>query len=288
MNVKYIGFWPKFSGQSTNIFNKLLVYKYNLNDKSGDYIAICNGANERTYTCKHAKAIIYFSGEYLSDEHVYKLLESENVFVLTYNRITHPRFFRIQNIFCHSFYGYYSDKLQILPKQKKTRFCSFINNNCGNKYRINFVKQLHKYTHVDCAGKCLFNMPWDKPVAREIGIVNEIKICDFISNYKFHIAFENMSRDGYCTEKIWWGIIANTIPIYWGDGTIYTDFNKGSFLNRADFQTDKEFIEYIQYVDSNEQVYNEILTKRSYKYKISDVYDRLSTFLTDIYRLAHD
>jgi ribosomal protein S17E len=49
--------------------------------------------------------------------------------------------------------------------------------------------------------------------------------------YRFSICCENKSSPGYCTEKIFMAFLAGAVPIYWGDPTIETDFNKNAFIN---------------------------------------------------------
>ena len=52
----------------------------------------------------------------------------------------------------------------------------------------------------------------------------------FLRDYKFTIAFENESHPGYTTEKIVEPMLADSIPIYWGDPLVGTDFEVESWL----------------------------------------------------------
>ena len=92
--------------------------------------------------------------------------------------------------------------------------------------------------------------------------INNINV---IKDYKFNIAYENRSEPGYLTEKIWWGFLANTISIYWGDSDGYETFNQGSFLCRYDYNSEEELIEHILYLDNNDKEYGKMLLSEKIK-----------------------
>jgi hypothetical protein len=50
-------------------------------------------------------------------------------------------------------------------------------------------------------------------------------------------------------------MLANTIPIYWGNPLVHEDFNTNSFINYYDFKNENEMIEYIIYLDNNNEEY---------------------------------
>lgn len=52
-----------------------------------------------------------------------------------------------------------------------------------------------------------------------LDLFNE-KYLQFISKYKFVIAFENAICDDYISEKFWRPLIAGAVPIYFGSPTI--------------------------------------------------------------------
>jgi len=53
----------------------------------------------------------------------------------------------------------------------------------------------------------------------------------FLSEYKFTIAFENYVYPGYQTEKLYDAMLVNSIPVYCGDPNIGEIFNTASFIN---------------------------------------------------------
>ena len=77
--------------------------------------------------------------------------------------------------------------------------------------------------------------------------------------YKFSIACENSSKPGYTTEKILEVLQANTVPIYWGNPLIEKDFSKDCFINAMNFASLDELVEYIKYIDQNDEEYLKIL-----------------------------
>lgn len=151
-------------------------------------------------------------------------------------------------------YFFYDAYHKILKNEKpKTegvcnrKFCSFVVSNArhADPMRDNFFKALCSYKKVDSAGKHLNNVGG--------GYLHD-KL-DFISHYKFNIAFENCASRGYTTEKIVEPMAVNTIPIYWGNPLIERDFNKESFICLNDFPTIQECINYIQLLDENDDLY---------------------------------
>ncbi len=128
-------------------------------------------------------------------------------------------------------------------KREKTKFCAFIYSN-NVPFRNNFFKKLSKYKHIDAPGNSMRNMPaFGAQKNRKqrfipgyaIGDWQKEKI-EFLKHYKFVISFENTSYPGYTTEKIYHPMLANCIPIYWGNPEINRDFNTRSFLNYHDFE----------------------------------------------------
>ncbi|KAA0444633.1 MAG: hypothetical protein FXV80_03845, partial [Candidatus Thioglobus sp.] len=121
------------------------------------------------------------------------------------------------------------------------------------KTRINFFKQLSAYKPVDSGGKVLNNLGY---------CVSKLdKKTDFLSQYKFSIAFENESYPGYTTEKIIFPLLAYSIPIYWGNPLIDKDFNSKAFINCHDYDNFDEVIEHIKEVDNDDILYKRYLSE---------------------------
>jgi alpha(1,3/1,4) fucosyltransferase len=133
----------------------------------------------------------------------------------------------------------------------KTGFCNFVYSNCfAQDMRTVIFEKLSKYKRVDSGGRYRNNIG---------GFVRDKKA--FQSNYKFSIAFENSSYDGYVTEKILDSFVARTIPIYYGDPRVVLDFNPKAFINVHDFASLDEVVERVRQIDNDDRLYISILNQ---------------------------
>lgn len=141
------------------------------------------------------------------------------------------------------------------------KFCNFIygNNWCANPYRLEFYKKLSGYKKIDSAGSLMNNMNGFKVPECE-------RKLSFISKYKFTIAIENSSQNGYSTEKIVDPFLAKTLPIYWGDPNINQDYNPDSFVNLMSFSSMEDAIEEIIRLDQDDDAYLEKIRSPFWSY----------------------
>lgn len=130
------------------------------------------------------------------------------------------------------------------------KFCNFVygNNRCADPYRLDFYKKLSGYKKIDSAGSLMNNMNGFKVPECESKL-------SFISKYKFTIAIENSSQNGYSTEKIVEPFLARTLPIYWGDPNINQDYNPDSFVNLMSFSSIDDAVEEIIRLDQDDEAY---------------------------------
>ncbi|MBX9891051.1 MAG: hypothetical protein K2Y12_01890 [Chitinophagaceae bacterium] len=141
---------------------------------------------------------------------------------------------------------------------EKSEFCAFIVSNPGCNERNLFFDLLSKYKRVDSFGAYKNNMSHENNL---IGIHNfEVKR-EIIKKYKFVIAFENTSYNGYVTEKILHPIQVNSIPIYWGSPSIAKEFNEKRFVNTHAFDSFELAIEYIRLLDNDDELYMKMLSE---------------------------
>ena len=155
--------------------------------------------------------------------------------------------------------------------QEKTSFASFVVSNPNCKERNTFFELLNKYSIVDSGGKLFNNI--------KANINGEQGKIDFLSTRKFNVCFEPYTYPGYVTEKIMHAYYAGTIPIYWGNELISSDFNRDSFINVHDFSSFDDAIEYIIEVDSNRELYEKILTAPKFINNLPPSYLILDNFL---------
>lgn len=146
--------------------------------------------------------------------------------------------------------------LNVYPEEisQKKKFCSFVVTNPCNPVRNDAFHWLNRYKHVDSAGR-LFNNIGDEIFAGLGGGGGEIKKHEFLKQYKFCLAYENASSQGYTTEKLLHAKIAGCIPIYWGDPKVERDFDTKGFIDARKFTTPEELIEAVRKVDTNPSEY---------------------------------
>lgn len=147
--------------------------------------------------------------------------------------------------------------LEIL--KEKTKFCNFIYSNpLAHPTRDNLFYKLSEYKKVDSLGKHLKNIEIED--TRNDNNWGKISI-DLKRPYKFSIAAENVVFKGCTTEKILTSMLANTIPIYFGNPDIKEEFNPKSFINVSDFNNLDEVVERIKEIDQNDELYCEIMSE---------------------------
>lgn len=141
------------------------------------------------------------------------------------------------------------DEARVELKQKKG-FCNFLYSN-GNAHPMRdrlFHEISTKYKRIDSLGRHLNNV--GKLGTGFSGHAAECK--DIKAAYKFSIAAENATFDGYTSEKVYTSLTAHTIPIYWGNKDIAEDVNPNAIINVNDFATIDELIERIRYIDEHD------------------------------------
>lgn len=143
-------------------------------------------------------------------------------------------------------------------KTEKINFCNFIFSNPNAQLRNILFQELSKYKKVDAGGRAFNN----------IGYLVGDKL-KFQSQYKFSIAFENSEFPGYTTEKIVHPKLVNSIPIYWGNPVVDRDWNVKSFINAYSFSNITHLVEFIKEVDTNDDMYFNILKESHFNLKKS-------------------
>lgn len=178
-----------------------------------------------------------------------------------------------------AFYEYFNDITQRKTTLDTTllnrKFCSFVVSNAefGDPMRRKFFEALSKYKRVDSGGKYKNNV--GGPIADKLA---------FCKNYKFNIAFENSSCPGYTTEKIMEAYVAQTIPIYYGNPHIATDFRPESMIrvtNEADIE---RAVEEVIRLDKDDDAYMKMVTAPCLVKESPDAYEHeLEDFLAHIF-----
>lgn len=145
-----------------------------------------------------------------------------------------------------------------LAETPKTKFCAFLYSNDFAKPRKEFCKKLMDYKRVDCMGQVLHNTDIPEGYGRD-GQWEQTQL-QIYKDYKFVIAFENSSADGYVTEKIVQALLAGAVPIYWGADDIKQYVNPECFVNVNDFKNFSDCIAYVKKLDTDADLYNRTIS----------------------------
>jgi hypothetical protein len=137
-----------------------------------------------------------------------------------------------------------------LKSPMRTKFCgTLINNETNmNHFREKFMAELSKYKQVDNGGNLTNNIGYN--------VTDKIQ---FLSSYKFSMAFEKNTADGFSTDHILNALLAGTVPIYYGDYLVDEYINPNTYIlvrNDVDLE---EKIEFIKKVDQDDKLYRKFL-----------------------------
>ncbi len=249
IKINYCDFWPDFNKEKNFISVRLQKkYKLVISDKPDFLIYSCFSNQHRKYKdCVK----IFYTGEAITPNF------NDCDYAIGFDYIDfEDRYYRHSRLVPYK----KEEKDALDLGMAKRKFCNFTYYNSktgeGAKLRQDFCKKLMNYKHIDCPGRVLNNMK--KAIEPRFGNWVNGKL-DFIGKYKFTIAFENCAMNGYTTEKLMHPLMANSIPIYWGNKLVSRDFNPKAFINCNDFNDLNEVIEYVKYLDTNDEAYMQML-----------------------------
>lgn len=242
----FVDFWPDFDVH-TNIFTKVLRQKYNvvLDEEAPEFLfsSFPYGKALR-YQCPR---ILYLGENAAPDFNIYD-------YAIGFEYMDYgDRYLR------WPIYRFYGEFQQAQKKHvgydmdafMERMFCCRVVSNPGCEYREKFFEKLSERKHVASGGRCKNNLPG--------GVCVDDKK-DFVSRYKFNLAFENSDTSGYVTEKLVQAWAAGCIPVYWGGGgMIGTEFNRDAFIDCSGFATTEEAADYLCSIENDRTELEKIL-----------------------------
>jgi len=255
ITIKFIDFWNDFN-PTTDPFFKMWFKWYNLkltNTYNPDVIVFSGVyGKKQTYKLYNNSIKIFYTAENRIYDNEYFNDCDYSISHHKRNSNTHLRLLNgIRKFGLESLINFNKRVIPTNILKQKTKFCLFMYSNSVS-YRNVFFKELSKYKHIDSCGPVLNNMPL---LPKDNNIPYKIKqTIDFISKYKFIISFENELIDGYTTEKLLWGYLSRTVPIYKGSDSVYIDFNNDSLIN-ANSRENSNVINEIIKLDTNDKLY---------------------------------
>lgn len=247
IKINYVDFWPGLD-KKDNFFYNILVHYYDVEiSDSPDYVfCSCFGNEHFKYT--NCVKILFLGENIVPDFNLYD-------YAMGFHYIDfEDRYLRLP------LYVLYSKKIinAALTKHtfttkyylEKKKFCNFvISNPYAASGRDAMIDALNQYQTVDSGGRYRNNV--GGPVADKM---------EFVKNYRFTMAFENSSMNGYTTEKILEAFAGDTIPIYWGSSRIAEEFNPEAFINCHAYSSFDEVIQRVREINENEELYLQMIT----------------------------
>lgn len=246
IKIKFCDFWGgDFLPNDNFIINTLRKrYEVELSDDPDYLFCSTFGISNLNYKCVK----IQFYGENLTPD--FNMCD----YAMAFDRIDFgDRYMRLPlYLIRDNFPALRSEKEYDAEAMLGRKFCSMVVSNVklASPLRERFFKLLSEYKQVDSGGRMWNNV--GGPVANKQ---------EFVSQYKFNIAFENSRSHGYTTEKLMDAMTADTIPIYWGDPDVGMDFNAESFINVSDYPSLEAVVERIVQLDNDDDAYMEMLRR---------------------------
>ncbi len=269
LRLKFIGL-DKLANPNNWPVYRLISQKYDvcLNRKP-DYVIFCN---DEQYEFQYNDCIkILIQGENrVCDFNAYDYAVGFDYMVFGDRYLRNPLFARRSE-----FELLKNRKVENIEQLLNRKFCSFVVSNVqyANPIRRSFFEQLSKYKHVDSGGKVLNNI--GGPVKDKI---------EFCRGYKFNIAFENSSSLGYTTEKIMDAYVAQSVPIYYGNPTVETDFRPESMIRVTGDDDVERAIEEVIKLDNDDDAYLKKVTEPCFAVDDPNLYEQqLEDFLLRIF-----
>jgi len=176
------------------------------------------------------------------------------------------RFIRCPNYLLYAEYENLLNKARYSPEQiqeiqQRPRFCNFIYSNAkAHPFRDQLFKALHARKSVASAGPHLNNTGFNVG-SPSLGLAATCDKIDFQKECRFSLAVENSSTPGYTTEKLVHALVADTIPIYWGDPVVGRQFNTRRFINCHEYSSVAQIVERVIEVENDPRLSAAILNE---------------------------
>jgi len=259
LRVGFANFWTGFDNRR-NLFYRMLQRRYEVEVSDNPDLLIFSCFGDMSHIERHSCVRLFYTGECLDPD------AFPCDFSISFKQSIDTNFF-LPNFFIEHGFEWF-DWIRRGERgrlDEKTGFCCFVASNPRARWRKRFARKLNRYKTVDSAGRVFANVPYSIPDRSDLAYVR------WIAKYKFMIAFENRSEPGYTTEKIFYPLMAGTVPIYWGNPGIGDLFSEASFINAHRFRTLRGLVDHVRKVDEDPARYQAYLDANPLKYEFREV-----------------
>lgn len=271
IRIKFVGFSADFDDHN-NLYVDCLKNHYHIEYSEKPQYVFCSMFGTPFEYVNYSGIRIFCSGENFTPDF------TSVDYAISFDRMVYTDRYLRMPIYYFDSRAKELDKLSVNSDSREC-FCNFIyGHQSANNIRESIYNALNEYKRVNSAGTFMNNMPNHKICS------NYEQKMMLLQHSKFTIACESVEQDGFVTEKILHALAAGSIPIYFGSKSIDQDFNPRSFIDYRNFDSINSLVDYIKFVDQNEEVYRQYTnaTKyaeaRQYENKIY----QLEAFLTGI------
>ncbi|KAH9261615.1 hypothetical protein BASA81_000271 [Batrachochytrium salamandrivorans] len=129
------------------------------------------------------------------------------------------------------------------------------------KHLVTAVKSMGEARKFNLYGNC-FNNPLPGVTIQSFKAL--------MARHKFYLAFENTIQDGYVTEKLFFPLSQDVIPVYFGALDAPNITTTRSYIKASDFPTPELLAEYLVYLDNHPEKYHEYF---AWKLRDEDVFE---------------
>lgn len=141
---------------------------------------------------------------------------------------------------------------EALTVYNRPKFCNFLYSNSthADPIRERLFHALSAYRRVDAGGACCNNVGFR---------VQDHHLWQ--KEYKFTIACENSKKPGYTTEKLANALLADTIPLYWGNPEITRDINPHRIIQVCDYSCMDDLVAKVHELDVSPEAFCNIVSQ---------------------------
>ena len=271
LNIAFVGFCPNVPIEERFVY-RIISRHYDICPcKKPDYVVLQGAAYLQHHRYDDSIKILLNGENFVADFNAFD-------YAVGFDYLTFEDRYLRSPLFAHyRSFGNLVDRVERLSDEQllNRKFCSFVVSNAdfGDPMRKRFFEQLSKYKPVASGGRWMNNV--GGPVKDKV---------DFCRRYKFNIAFENSASPGYTTEKIMEAYAAESVPIYFGNPTVETDFRLESMVRVTGEDDIERAVEEVIRLDKDDAAYLAKCRERCFAVPDPRVYEReLEAFLCHIF-----